>query len=144
MTQANWRTTEGVDRSPDRESSVTHDGEGTGWKSLMSSHRTVEPGVPQLVMPAQPVLSKYTGGEGWSILRTPFYGTQTCHRARRWLHNWRMSFVISSARETIMVWSTFFAAAASSSWRAFKIFTSMLLIHHSAHCDLSFSIMGHN
>ncbi len=49
------------DRSLDREPAATHDGERTAWKSLVSSHRTVEPGVPpfetwstQLVMPVQP------------------------------------------------------------------------------------------
>ncbi len=31
-------------RFPGRESSVTHDGERTGWKCLASSHRAVEPG----------------------------------------------------------------------------------------------------
>ncbi len=54
-------------RSPDRESSATQDGERAGWKCLVSSHRTAEPGVlpsetwsTRLVMPVQPA-----SGECW-------------------------------------------------------------------------------
>ncbi len=53
VTQVNWRPTEYVGnhnhRGPGappfcRESLATHDGERTGWKALVSSHRTAEPG----------------------------------------------------------------------------------------------------
>ncbi len=59
--EASWTHLQTWGPSPDRESSVTYDGERTGWKSLVSLRRTVEPGVylsetwsARLVMPAQP------------------------------------------------------------------------------------------
>ncbi len=63
--EASWRrgqprSRQALSPSPDHESSATHDGESNGWKSLVSSHRAFEPGVPpsatwstQLVMTVQ-------------------------------------------------------------------------------------------
>ncbi len=66
VAQTSWRhgrprSRPTCNRSPERESSATHNKERTGWKSLVSSHRNVEPWVSpskkrstQSVMPAQP------------------------------------------------------------------------------------------
>ncbi len=68
--EASWRCGQPRSRqarslSPDRESSATHDGERTGWKSLVSSRRTVEHEMPpsvtwstRLAIPAQPAPSE--------------------------------------------------------------------------------------
>ncbi len=85
--------------SHNRKSSATHDGERTGWKSLASSRRTVEPGVTppvmwstQLVMPVQPAPGqcrqkyKYTQFWGRSLTQQILEKNVSAKIPRDWLH----------------------------------------------------------
>ncbi len=73
--QASWRHGQPRSRqtwssSPDRDSSATHDGERSGWTSLVSSHSTTEPGVPPSV-PRLTQLVKPTKVQGSTFVVPP-------------------------------------------------------------------------
>ncbi len=61
-----WATTIKVNLEPslEPESSTTHDGEGTGRNSLVSSHMTVVPGVPSDAVVSLMVMSTLWQGLG--------------------------------------------------------------------------------